>query len=134
MSSDFHAAYEWSLSDHPDARAEREACRAEYIQHQRDSAARARAWAEKISAAPDAPQNLRDLAATSASLADQADARAQAVEADPDEVRVAKLRAVYEGYMRNSGPAEAWDYRYPQHLTGPEAASHPRPAEPEAGQ
>ena len=49
------AFYEWLLSDHPEARAERDRRRAATYQHQHDQAAAVRAWADKISARPDAP-------------------------------------------------------------------------------
>jgi hypothetical protein len=125
------AFYEWLLSDHPEAKAEREARRAEYCQRERANAAAARAWAAKINATPDAPQNLRDLAVTSVRLAGQAETRAEAASAEPDDARVARLRAEHENSIRAGEPG--CGYRYPEHLTGPDAARYPRPPEPEAG-
>lgn len=58
------AFYEWLLSDHPDARAERDWRRAATYQAETDRAAAVRAWADKINAQPDAPQPLQDLAAS----------------------------------------------------------------------
>jgi ATPase subunit of ABC transporter with duplicated ATPase domains len=130
MSGD--AFYEWLLSDHPEARAERDARRAAYARHEQQNAAQVRAWTAKINAAPDAPQNLRDLAAAMEEAQARADARAEAAEAEPDEVYVARLRAQHETHKQVSSP-EGWDYRYPEHLTGPGAARYPRPPEPEAG-
>jgi hypothetical protein len=72
------AFYEWLLSDHPDARAERDWRRAATYQAETDRAAAVRAWADKINAQPDAPQTLRDLAASVGPLADQSAARAEA--------------------------------------------------------
>ncbi len=128
--------YEWLLSDHPDARAERDWRRTAAYEGERDRAAQVLAWADKIGATPDAPGNLRELAATMRPLAGESAARAEANHAEPDDLYVARLRGQHETYMRVSGPIGAHDYRYPEHLTGPGAASCPRPPEPEpeAGQ
>ena len=34
--------------------------------------------------------------------------------------------------MQVSGPPDAYDYRYPEHLTGPSAADYPPPPAPQA--
>lgn len=124
--------YEWLLSDHPDARAERDARRQAAHRDQTQNAAAVRAWAAKINATPGAPQNLRDLAASMGPHAAESAARAEADYAEPDEAYVTRLRAEHETYMQVSGPIGAHDYRYPGHLTGPGAASCPRPPEQEA--
>ena len=126
------AFYEWLLSDHPDAKAERDSRRAATYQADTGRAAAVRAWADKISAHPDAPQTMRDLAATMGPLADQTTARAQARYAEPDDAYVTRLRAQHETHMQVSGPPGSWDYRYPAHLTGPGAAAYPPPPEPDA--
>jgi hypothetical protein len=90
--------------------------------------------AAKINAAPCAPLNLLDLAASMGPRATGTAARAEAEFGEPDETYVARARARHETYMRVSGPVGAYGYRYPGHLTGPAAASYPRPPEPEAGQ
>jgi hypothetical protein len=126
------AFYEWLLSDHPDARAERDRRRAATYQAQTGSAAAVRAWADKIGAQPDAPQTLRDLAASMGPQADQAAARAQARYAEPDDAYVTRLRAQHETHMRVSGLPGSPDYRYPARLTGPGAAACPPPPEPDA--
>jgi hypothetical protein len=125
------AFYEWLLSDHPAARAERDHRRAASYQWQRDDAAAVRAWADKINAHPHAPQTLRNLAASMGPRADESAVRAEADHAEPDDLYVARLRAQHENHMRVSGPPGACDYRYPAHLTGPWAANYPRPPEPE---
>jgi hypothetical protein len=125
-----HAFYEWLLSDHPDARAERDWRRAATYQADTERAAAVRAWADKIGAQPDAPQHLRDLAATLRPQADQSAARAEARHAEPDDAYVTRLRAEHETHMQVSGPPGCWDYRYPAHLTGPGAAAYPPPPEP----
>ena len=128
------AFYEWLLSDHPGARAERDRRREATYRDEMERTGKVRAWAEKIHAAPDAPQRLRDLAATMGPLAARSAARAEAGHAVPDETYVAAARATWETYRRVSAPGGSWDYRYPARYTGPEAASQPRPAtEPEPG-
>jgi len=72
------AFYEWLLSCHPDARAERDYRHAATFQAETDRAAAVRAWAGKISAQPDAPQTLRDLAASMGPLAAGSAAPAEA--------------------------------------------------------
>jgi hypothetical protein len=126
--------YEWLLSDHPDARAERDARRQTAYRDLTENATAVQAWAAKINATPGAPQNLRDLAASMGPRAAGNAARAEAEHGEPDETYVARARARHETYMQVSGPIGAHDYRYPGHLTGPGAASYPRPPEPEAGQ
>lgn len=125
------AFYEWLLSDHPDARAERDRRRAATYQAETERAAAVRAWTGKINAQPDAPQTLRDLAASMGPLADQSAARADARYAEPDEAYVTRLRAQLETHMQVSGPPGSWDYRYPAHLTGPGAAACLPPPEPD---
>jgi hypothetical protein len=126
-----NAFYEWMLSDHPDARAERDRQRTATYQADADRAAAVRTWADKIGAQPDAPQHLRDLAATMGPLADQAAARAEARYAEPDDAYVTRLRAQHETHMQVSGPPGSPDYRYPAHLTGPGAAAYPPPPQPD---
>jgi hypothetical protein len=124
------AFYEWLLSDHPDARAERDRRRAATYQADTDRAAAVRAWADKINAQPGAPQALRDLAASLGPLADQTGARAEARYAEPDDAYLTRTRAQHETHMQVCGPPGSRDYRYPAHLTGPGAAAYPPPPEP----
>jgi hypothetical protein len=131
-SLDSDAFYEWLLSDHPDARAERDWRRAATHQADTGRSAAVRAWVDKINAQPHAPQTLRDLAASMGPRADQSAARAEAAYAEPDDAYVARLRAQHETSIRVSGPPGSWDYRYPAHLTGPGAAAYPPPPEPGA--
>jgi hypothetical protein len=126
------AFYEWLLSDHPAAKAERDQRRAATYRAETDRAAAVRAWADKINAQPDAPQTMRDLAASMGPLADQTTARAEARYAEPDDAYVTRLRAQHETHVKVSGPPGSWDYRYPAHLTGPSAAAYPPPPEPDA--
>jgi len=125
------AFYEWLLSDHPDARAERDWRRAATYQADIDLAAAVRAWADKIGAQHDAPQHLRDLAASLGPQADQSAVRAEARYAEPDEAYVTRLRTEHETHVQVSGLSGSRDYRYPAHLTGPGAAAYPPPPEPD---
>jgi hypothetical protein len=134
------AFYEWLLSDHPDAKAERDRRRAATYQDDTDRAAAVRAWADKINTQPDAPHTLRDLAASLGPQADQTADRAQSRYTEPDDAYVTRLRTQHETHRQVSGPPGSRDYRYPAHLTGPGAAAYPPPpeldvpaAEPEAG-
>jgi len=125
-----NAFYEWLLSDHPDARAERDRRRAATYQAEAERAAAVRAWVAKINAQPDAPETMRDLATSMGPLADRAATHAEEAYAEPDDVYVARVRTEHETYMQVSGPPGSWDYRYPAHLTGPGAAAYPPPPEP----
>jgi len=129
------AFYEWLLSDHPDAKAERERRRSTHLQRERSTAADIAAWADRISAAPGRhTQMARDLAATIGPMAKASAVRAEIEEAEPDDAYVARQRAEFETHMRVHWDHPNPDYRYPEHLTGPSAASYPPPPEPEAGQ
>jgi hypothetical protein len=129
------AAYEWLLSDHPDARAERDRRREATYADEKVRAGKVLAWVAKIDATADVPETLRDLAATMGPLAAKSDARAEADHAVPDAEFVAQARANWEACMQVSGPDGSWDYRYPDRYVGEAAASQPRPGiepEPEA--
>jgi hypothetical protein len=127
------AFYEWLLSDHPDARAERDWRRNRHYQQQRDTAADIAAWARRIGADP--PQRhtsaARDLAATIGPHATQSAIRAEVESAEPDELCVARLRAEFETHRRVHWDNPDPSYRYPACLTGPGAASYPPPPEPD---
>ena len=122
------AFYEWLLSDHPDARAERDNRRQAHYQAEIEQAGQVQAWVAKIDATVDPPATIRDLAGTMGPLAAESRARAEAAIAEPDEAYVARVRDEWETHVRVSGPDGSWDYRYPARYTGPEACSQPRPA------
>jgi hypothetical protein len=130
------AFYEWLLSDHPDAKTERERRRSAHCQRQQEEAAVVRAWVDKINGLADAPQAARDLAATMGPLAARSAARAETDGAEPDDLYVARIRAEFETHMRVSGPPDSWDYRYPRASDRassgelPSAARNPRAAAP----
>ena len=128
------AAYEWLLSDHPDARAERDQRREATYRSERERTSQVLAWVAKINATADAPQAMRDLAASMGPLATASAERAEADYAVPDAAYVAQARADWETYMQVSASDGSWDYRYPDRYVGGVAASQPRPGtEPEAG-
>lgn len=116
--------YEWFLSDHPWAVAERRRRRAAYYERKRDQAVQARAWV----GATDTSLEGAALAEILGPMADEAALRAQVDEAEPDELWVDRLRREHELVVRISEP----DYHYPGHLIGPGAAAYPPPGyEPE---
>jgi hypothetical protein len=127
------AFYEWLLSDHPAARAERDYRRGAHYQWQQETAADITAWAGRISADPDQhTRAARDLATTIGPDAADSAIRAEIDSAEPDEVFVAQLREEFEIHRRVHWDNPDPSYRYPAHLTGPGAANYPPPPEPGA--
>jgi hypothetical protein len=126
------AFYEWLLSDHPEAKAEREWRRSTHLRELREAAADVAGWADRVSADPGQhTQTARDLAGNIGPMAHASALRAEIEEAEPDDAYVARQRGDFEAHMRNHWDHPAPDYRYPAHLTGPSAASYPPPPEPE---
>ena len=133
------AFFEWLLSDHPDAKAEREYRRSHHLASAHKSAADIATWVGQVSREPERhTQAARDLAATIGPMARKSALRAEIDLAEPDDLYVARQRAEFETHMRVHWDHPDPDYRYPAHLTGPSAASYPPPAEtqtePEADQ
>ena len=81
-----NAFYEWLLSDHPAARAERHYRRAASCHYQRDQAAAVLTWVAKINAQAGVPQTLRDLAGSLEPLARESARRAEIDYAEPDDL------------------------------------------------
>jgi hypothetical protein len=129
------AFYEWLLSDHPDAKAERERRRSMHYQRERDTASDITAWADRISTDPGPhTQAARGLAARMAPHAARSAARAEISAAEPDDLYVARLRAEFERHMRLKLSGAEWshpNYRYPDYLLGPSAANYSPPPSPE---
>lgn len=126
-----NAFYEWLLSDHPDARAERERRREANYRGEIERASQVQAWVAKIGATPDPPQTIRDLAETMGPLAARSRAQAAVALAEPDEAYVTRERGNWETFMQVSVPGGSPEYRYPARYVGEAAASQPRPeAEP----
>jgi hypothetical protein len=105
------AFYGWLLSDHPDARAERDWRRTADLPGGDRPGGSRRAWVGEINAQPDAPHTLWDLAAPIRPLADQTTARAEARHAEPDDAYVTRLRPNHETSVQVSVPPSSWDYR-----------------------
>jgi hypothetical protein len=127
------AFYEWLLSDHPDARAERDYRRGAHYEHQREVAVEIAAWADRIGADPDwHTAAARDLAATIGPHAARSALRAEIDAAEPDDLYVARLREEFAIHRRVHWDHPDPAYRYPAHLTGPGAASYPPPPGPDA--
>ena len=80
---------EWLLSDHPDAKAEREWRRGTSLRQLRESAADIAAWADRVTAEPRRHTPMaRDLAATIGPMAHASAIRAEIEEAEPDDAYV----------------------------------------------
>lgn len=119
------AAYEWLLSDHPRAAAERARRRHAHVRRELTIATDALAAAERLAHDPAASDNMRRLAdkiveplARTAALAADVD------DAASDASRVAAACRDLETARCNAGDV---DYRYPAHLTGPAADHVPPP-------
>jgi hypothetical protein len=128
-------AWEWYLSDHPWAVAERTRRRAAELQRELDRAQKVQAWIERTQAADaggelvDRPDGWRDslvaLAAGMVPVVADNHTKASAESAIPDEEWVADQRRKLETTRRVSGVDH--DYVYPAHLIGAAAAAYPPP-------
>jgi hypothetical protein len=128
-----HAFYRWLLSDHLDARAERQWRRGTYLQSARQTAADIAGWAARVSAPDGHTQAATELAAAIGPRAAANATRAEIKSAEPDGLYVARLRAEFETHMHARPANRDSGYRYPAHLTGgPGAAGYP-PPEPQPG-
>jgi hypothetical protein len=123
------AAYEWFLSDHPWAVAERHRRRTEYYDRERQNATEVLAWTDKIDHLEPGTKPIRDfdgnarrLAEIMRPMADKTLLRNEAEAAVPDEVSVLESRRQLEISRRVSGD---FDYTYPAHLIGPGSADYP---------
>jgi hypothetical protein len=132
--------YEWLISDHPWARAERLRRAADYFAGD-ELDPEGFPGPEPTPDAPDAVPDLvsDELAGVPASLGDAVGGLVEHVDpvvdrnqlryvtgdAEPDEVAVDRSRREYEDYRREAGEPE---YRYPAHYIGAEAARHAPPS------
>ena len=95
---------EWLLSDHPEAKAEREWRRGTASAATAQAAAEIAGWADRVSAEPEQHTPMaRDLAATIGPMAHASALRAEIEDAEPDDAYVARQRADFESHMRNHG-------------------------------
>jgi len=123
-------AYEWFLSDHPWAVAERHRRRADYYERERQNAAEVLAWTDKIDRLEPGARIIdfdgaaRRLAESLRPMASKTLQRNEADSAVPDEISIVEDRRRLEISRQNSDP----DYTYPEHLIGPGAAAYPPPA------
>ena len=129
------AAYEWLLSDHPWAVAERARRRADYEARELATAAKVREWSDRTRARaaageldqrpPGWRENLERLAELMGPRADEGQLRTTLEAAEPDELKVIRDRRHLETSRQVAGED---DYIYPPHLIGPGAAAYPPPA------
>jgi len=126
-------AYEWFLSDHPWARAERIRRAEAYHAGQLENASQVRDWTDRIHGLdlqerypnnPAIAENLRGLADLMRPIADGQQLRAH-LDDEPDDVAVVRLRQEWVRQQHVSGEDA---YEYPAHLTGPTAAAYPPPS------
>lgn len=140
------AEYEWLISDHPWATAERVRRAADYYAAELDEDdAAVVAESERIAhpdgAVPHPPAAEEDFSGVPADLAETVGGLAEppaaadltvdhnqlpyaVADAEPDEQAVARQRREYEEYRRANGEP---DYQYPAHYLGAGAAEHPPP-------
>jgi hypothetical protein len=127
-------AYEWYLSDHPWAVAERARRREAELRYELDAAHNVQKWIERTQAADadgklaDRPPGWRDslvaLAEGMAPVVADNHTWASVASAEPDDLWTANARRKLETARRVSGDD---DYTYPAHLLGPGAAAYPPP-------
>lgn len=121
-------AYEWLLSDHPWAAAERRRRAQRYYAVQQRDAADVRHWTDTTDqhdqAGADVGQHMRRLSQLMRPIADEQQLRAQLDAAEPDDVTVARERQALVSKKRAEGEDT---YEYPPHLIGRGAAAYPPP-------
>jgi hypothetical protein len=121
------AFYEWLLSDHPAAAAERARRRADHHARETRELQMLRAWVARTRADPDAGMPYQRLAEAGERLLDRRAARLAADQAEPAPARLVRLRRELETTRRATGDP---DYRYPARYLGPRAARQPIPPDP----
>jgi hypothetical protein len=120
--------YEWLLSDHPEAAAERARRRAAYLAYEargRDGLSR---FVARTEADRDASEHIRELVKTARWLLQRQADRLAADVAEPEPERLARQRRELETSRRVQG---AHGYRYPARYLGPRAAQQPIPPDPD---
>jgi hypothetical protein len=126
--------YEWLISDHPWAVAERNRRAAGYFAaEQPDEPAASATWDPALD--EDDPAGMRanlgeeigGLVEPVETLPDPNQTAHTSGDVEPDEVAVLRLRTEYEAYRRENGEPE---YAYPASYTGARAAEHAPPGVP----
>ncbi|MCW2506807.1 MAG: hypothetical protein JWO79_5091 [Actinomycetia bacterium] len=122
--------YEWLISDHPLALAERQRRAAEFFAAELDEPAaldepdhQPAPEEDFTGMRPGLGEEVGGLATHVEPTADRDQLR-YATEAEPDEVTVAKSRADYEQFRRDHGEPT---YTYPAHYLGASAVDYPAP-------
>jgi len=130
-------AYEFLLSDHPAAKAERQRRRDEHLARRAADSDAITAWRERlVTFGHGVPANLHNLAETMGRLDERATLDDAAEHAEPDEVW-ARARQRFTTTARTWGDDP--DYRYPTRYLGPAAdqpnllIGGPRPEGPDLG-
>jgi hypothetical protein len=127
-------AYEWLLSDHPWARAERIRRVARGWDADLRNADAVHEWTDRIDGTdldaryahnPEIAENLRGLAGLMRPIADEQRVRTHLDSAISDEDRVYRLRQQWVTHRHVQGDDDYW---YPARLRGPGAAAYPPPA------
>ena len=114
-------AYEWLLSDHPWAVAERRRRAAVRRIEETTRAAQLQQWIDTLDRSVQGAGSA--LAGLLRPSADLAGVRAEVRAAEPDDLAVHRDRAAFVRERRACGE----DYHYPAHLLGPGAANYPSP-------
>jgi hypothetical protein len=120
--------YEWLLSDHPEAAAERARRRAAHLAYEAEGRAGLSRFVDRTEADRDAPENIRELVKTARWLLTRQAERLAADVAEPEPERLARQRRDFETSRRVQG---AIGYRYPARYLGPRAAQQPIPPDPD---
>src|SRR5437763_682084 len=121
--------YEWLLSDHPLARAERERRASAYftaeIEHEL-GLDQVGGWAEEERFAGDLPARGEEVGGLAVRVEPSGDPDQirHELEDAPVDATVLDARRDYERYRRDHGEP---DYVYPGHYIGPDAAGYPAP-------
>jgi hypothetical protein len=121
--------YEWLLSDHPAAQAERRRRHAAWLAHEAEGRRVLGGFAERTEADPDAPETIRALAKTARWLLARQAERLAADAARSEPERLAQLRREFATARRVAGQS---GYRYPARYLGVRAACQPIPPDPDA--
>jgi hypothetical protein len=123
--------YEWLISDHPLALAERQRRASEFYAAEFDEEAALDEEAHQhddddfAGLRPGIGDEVGGLATTIAPAPDRDQLRYTAADAEPDEITVAQSRRDYQEYRRSHGEP---DYVYPARYVGASAADHPPPS------
>jgi len=120
--------YEWLLSDHPAAVAERARRRAAWLAYEAEGRAGLSRFVARTEADRDAPENIRELVKTARWLLGRQADRLAADAAEPEPERLARERRALVTSRRAQG---ATSYRYPARYLGARAARQPIPPDPD---